>query len=340
MRLPTSTRKYSTMWYLSQLTGLVCRYSASWSIQCSLMRKAPVPKDDKEINVSSNFSNQAKGLFVQPKDRVRYRRGRTVSEHLITDIFQEHPLLGGICPFGAFSHAVYGKMLEDHVELDGVKMLFPKGWQPCIDAPAEVSLGGVQIKGLKFQLWENTEEKIVVIAFRGTRFTKLQDWYANFHFLNRFVPKIYDHYDRAQAYMPILEKYALEKFGTEVTLIATGHSLGGGLAQHAGYSSEMLNLVYAFNASPITGYRSVNKVKRNKNKRQLKIIRAFEHGEVLAYLRFFMRKAVSLPLTEPEIHEYRFNFMQRDGITSHSMERFARSIIRYSNSPDCDEVYS
>lgn len=53
-------------------------------------------------------------------------------------------------------------------------------------------------------------------------------------------------------------------------IIATGHSLGGGLAQFMAYAIPEIDLVYAFNSSPVTAYYDVLSKDRKRIKSMLK----------------------------------------------------------------------
>ncbi len=78
---------------------------------------------------------------------------------------------------------------------------------------------------------------------------------------------------------------------SKAKLFATGHSLGGGLAQQFAYSLPLtptvprVHTVYAFDPSPVTGFYSVPVLLRDKNKWDLFIDRIYERGEILALVR-------------------------------------------------------
>jgi pimeloyl-ACP methyl ester carboxylesterase len=77
---------------------------------------------------------------------------------------------------------------------------------------------------------------------------------------------------------------------TQLAIVSTGHSLGGGLAQQFAYSLPLdsvkhVKQVYAFDPSPVTGFYSVQKRLRDENKKDLLIDRIYERGEILAIVR-------------------------------------------------------
>lgn len=114
------------------------------------------------------------------------------------------------------------------------------------------------------------------------------------------------------------------KFGNGLKIFAAGHSLGGGLAQHAGYSAYGISDVYAFNPSPVTGFYSIEAHVREKIVKNLRVLRMYEHGEVLAYCRLVLRPFYPLSYRDPSIVEIRFNFGTGDAVSEHSMTMFAR----------------
>ena len=96
-----------------------------------------------------------------------------------------------------------------------------------------------------------------VIAFRGTEnyswSEKLADWSTNFSASLGLTPH---EYTIAEAVVPEVIN-ALQKANSNVEVYATGHSLGGGLAQQAGYLDARIKAVYAFDTSPVTNWSNL-----------------------------------------------------------------------------------
>lgn len=182
-------------------------------------------------------------------------------------------------------------------------------------------------KGFELEIWtleKNRPVPLVVLVFRGTDFESASDWLSNLRWFVR--PFTVDQYDYAMALVPKLVKDIEDRYGGNgnVVVMATGHSLGGGLAQQAGYVSADIKKVYAFAPSPVTGFFSVDRENRQENKAGMSIYRIFEHGEILAYLRWFLKGFVPLDKKDPKIVEGRYNlFGSGNTVTQHNMKTFA-----------------
>lgn len=194
------------------------------------------------------------------------------------------------------------------------------------------------VPGLEYEVWgpiNGTEEKEVVIVFRGTDFTTFGDWYSNLRWLTRFIPLTWDQYDQVRDVTLALVESIKDQFGSDVRIIATGHSLGGGLAQQAGYMSADIDKVYAFAPSPVTGFYSVAREDRKKNKQGMDIYRIYEHGEVLAYLRLIMKMVYPVKKVDPKITEVRYDVMSEGHIIKqHGMKRFACELHKIASRQD------
>ena len=282
-------------------------------------------------------------FFTQPVDIVLFRKGRNVTRHSLFDFFTlpEFSYLHNLHIYAVFSHTAYCTIVDGYAEDKGIRVELPEGWELMqVLTEIENKPGSIDIEGLKYLVWKNALKNKVVIAFRGTRFTSWRDWYANLNFVTRFVPGIRNHYGKLTDFIPDFVTEVQTAMGSDVQIISTGHSLGGGLAQYASYLSPHINLVYGFAPSPVTGFRSVDKQSRVTNQENTLIARIFEHGEVLAYLRFFLKKIVRLSIQHPEINEVRFNFSNANAISEHSMGKLAEHIIDRSPNIDNEKNYS
>lgn len=159
------------------------------------------------------------------------------------------------------------------------------------------------------------------IVFRGT--VGLDSWIANAHWLFKWLP-FEDQYDQIKYIVPeIVSRIAARHpNGEPYNIITTGHSLGGGLAQHACYISEEIKTAYVFNSTPVTGYTDFAAWQRLLHMQGVRIHRLYERGEVLEALRFFM-KIVYLfnpaPNENPYLSEHRFDFKDAGFINEHGM---------------------
>lgn len=231
-------------------------------------------------------------------------------------------------------------------ENDGSKQRHPlplTGWQQWSNFPWDDLINEARETGLYFEVWEKeSSPPVIAVVFRGTEASWL-DWKSNLRWFLRFIPFYPDQYTVVaqkvgKKFIERLGRMKLEAQGedrTEVTIIATGHSLGGGLAQHFAYSlpgrtSEGTELprvsqIYAFNPSPVTGWFSVDDTEqRDINAKELKIDRIFEHGEILAYIRLLLSYVYPPPDRDPSVREVRYNFVESwNPFASHSMRQLA-----------------
>jgi pimeloyl-ACP methyl ester carboxylesterase len=201
---------------------------------------------------------------------------------------------------------------------------------------------------LQLEVWEKqSSPAIIAVVFRGTEAERWGDWRANFRWFLRFIPWFRDQYmvvsEKVGA--AVLDKIRREiergnaKY-REVKIVSTGHSLGGGLAQHLAYSfpnmksadgtlMPRVSAVFGFDPSPVTGWYSVPQDLRQENARGLQIDRVFEHGEILSYVRLLLRYLNPPQEKDPSIREIRYNFVPSlNPFSSHSMRLIACELIR------------
>lgn len=232
------------------------------------------------------------------------------------------------------------------------KVLTTHGWRKWDDFPTPNGrLYKKMIDShLRAEVWENREKKKIVVAFGGTDLKSVKDWKANLRWLTF---KVDDEYTQlVRDFAPAFQLEYLSRAQTDqqrwlqnATLISTGHSLGGGLAQQFAYALPLnpqrlrVTQVFAFNPSPVTGFYSVNNKTREENRKGLKIERIYERGEILAILRSFTSLLVKPSEKDPTIKGVRYNFLiSGNWFKNHSMHNFACAIskaagVKLSNLP-------
>ena len=169
-------------------------------------------------------------------------------------------------------------------------------------------INGIVVPGLVYSVWHDVGRNRVTLVFRGTNFVELGDWYSNFRFGTRLNPLTADQYDQTNSLVEDLVPALKDRYGSNVEIIATGHSLGGGLAQRAGMSSPDISTVFAFASSPVTGEFGYNQPASETARKGLKIFRIHESGEIMAAGRWVHRSFYPLPPENPKVTELLFSF--------------------------------
>ena len=219
---------------------------------------------------------------------------------------------------------------------DYSKLLETPGWKRWNNFPSDETIGHAKETGLYVEVMQNKER--IAIVFRGTEFTSWKDWKSN---LRWFLPLVKDQYTViAETVGKEFIDAIIEKQIEECQIITTGHSLGGGLAQHCAYSLPSrktgnkkpikVSRVYTFDPSPVTGWTTAGP-RKHDNVKGLHIDRAFEHGEALAYIRLLISYAYPPPALNPSVREIRFNVVETlNPFKNHSMRLLAIALKRES----------
>ncbi|MBI1866706.1 MAG: DUF2974 domain-containing protein [Methylocystis sp.] len=192
------------------------------------------------------------------------------------------------------------------------------------------------VPGLAFQVWSRREGRRcseAAVVFRGTDANSLGDWLSNFHGVTRLLP-VNDQYEQVQTHMDriVRRMRTLPCIASSTRIVAVGHSLGGGLAQQAAYVSPAIHQVYAFDSSPVTGWFDQHTIYKDAPW-PLAIDRVYEHGEVLAYLRFFIRQFIPGSACDPQIRTFRVDLIHGFPIFQHNMDELAAAFLDNAGRP-------
>jgi len=176
-----------------------------------------------------------------------------------------------------------------------------------------------------------------VIAYRGTENRKGQwatDWSTNLANFFGFEPA---EYALARDHLKKLTN-RLRRDAPKARIYAVGHSLGGGLAQQAGYLSKDIAEVYTFNTTPVTNWSHLRILGLVEQGYPI-IHRVYNGGEGLAGIRAVATASTS---TRYGRHDVQVQFGPKSPVAGHGMSVIACSfanLLSETNAQDAMHNY-
>jgi len=229
----------------------------------------------------------------------------------------------------AQSSDVRGCPIANATRAPWLKELHGKGWH-CVfgSAAFNVCPPGRQCGGgLTFHVWRKSDCAQIAIAFRGTDPNDIEDWLSNFRW---FIPhRTWDEYDETKYVQPAVMRRIAALGCRNAPIVATGHSLGGGLAQFMAFLDRRVAYVYAFNSSPVTAYLEAPRDTIVATVKRLGIDRVYEAGEVLALPRTLVSGLFPAAPCRPYVRTIRFDLAEGGGLLAHhSIDNLTKGIER------------
>jgi hypothetical protein len=244
--------------------------------------------------------------------------------------------------FAWLSQAAYGRAPDGREKYpagcpDADSALRRMGWSRWDDFPDAGLRDKIAKFHLRVEVSSNSSDNAVGVAFGGTVFSNWKDWKSNFRWFTRRARRDDEYTEIVKEFGPaFIREFVKRKEYTEwaflqhAQIFATGHSLGGGLAQEFAYSLPIdprvprISKVFAFDPSPVTGFYSLDQSTRYANSQNLAIDRIYERGEILALLRSLENFVYPPSASAPAIRQVRYNlFHSHNPIAGHSIAELA-----------------
>jgi hypothetical protein len=200
---------------------------------------------------------------------------------------------------------------------DDDEVLTPLGSRAGVTGWQIVKKGKNQGNGLSFDVYHKDEPNrlIVLVAYRGTDSWFGPDVIANLSWLTQWFNPFDQYRDAAEQFSQVVEDAKARARGKPIAYVTTGHSLGGGLAQHVAHLFRCVSTV-TFNPSFVT-----NTLLFGGHTPPVKV-RLYEDKDA------FSRFAARLTNTKTDAL-YRMNGALGDGIEAqHSMEQLSAALMR------------
>ncbi len=274
------------------------------------------------------------------QDEVKPDAGKVIVTHAV----ESQALADNVNPFALmalFAKVVYRHDLaEDVRRKDGCAYMRAAGEPPAFGMPRKSDGSGWKRwkgadeacddkQGLYYETYvHETAAGVIdeaVIAVRGTEnwngYDLMHDWGTNVSAAVGIEPP---QYARARVLMPTLIR-KLAGARPKMKIYVTGHSLGGGIAQQAGYLSREVNAVFAFDTSPVTNWSRLVHLDKQPRKagegpvmenRDPSIYRVYHWHEGLAYVRNVTSRFNSRRFGRSD---YEFFFQKVPPIAAHEM---------------------
>lgn len=167
----------------------------------------------------------------------------------------------------------------------------------------------------------------VMVAYRGTDGLIDMDAIANASWLTQWINP-WDQYRQARnEFIEVREAALKTAAGRKISFVATGHSLGGGLAQHVAHVHPCVSAV-VFNSSPVTNTAIYGR-------HTPRLIKIYEDGDGFEQLEKKIVNTEALAI-------YRLKLENKDGVLyNHNMERLAANSSRMAidclkSTPGCE----